>query len=233
VRARARLWRGRAFTLVELLVVVAVIAILASLLLPALRAAREQAKKTVCLGNLRQIGLLVNGYTEDHRQWLPIAVPRHSESYLYARHSGFAYELQDGIPSYPLLRNTVFDCPSLTPESYANASHDEINEYAWNCYFMGDLEGESGSSNQRKSLLSFKKLSENLCVAERKDGSGNSDQDWRRTTYTEYNYCHARRSNLLFLDGHAGDRDWRDLYFTLYAYSSNPDKARLWGHPDY
>jgi len=55
----------RAFTLIELLVVVAIIALLISILLPSLARAREQAKKTVCLSNLKNIGTSTAAYAED------------------------------------------------------------------------------------------------------------------------------------------------------------------------
>lgn len=62
---------GKSFTLIELLIVIAIIAILASLLLPALNQARARGQSTSCVNQLKQAGLMINFYCDDNNDYYP------------------------------------------------------------------------------------------------------------------------------------------------------------------
>ncbi len=62
----------KGFTLIELLVVIAIIAILAAILFPVFARAREQARKTACLSNMKQLGTALLMYTQDYDEMLPM-----------------------------------------------------------------------------------------------------------------------------------------------------------------
>jgi len=97
----------KGFTLIEVLVVVAVIAILASVLLPSLGKARELAKRAVCAGNFKNVGNAWHMYANDHRDWYP------------ASHAGGAWSLFYDFNKFYFDKRKqggdIFMCPTWIP----------------------------------------------------------------------------------------------------------------------
>jgi prepilin-type N-terminal cleavage/methylation domain-containing protein len=68
---RIRIQRNSAFTLIEVLVVIAIIALLLAILIPSLATAKEKSRRVVCQSNLHQFSIGLNGYANSNRQMLP------------------------------------------------------------------------------------------------------------------------------------------------------------------
>ena len=123
---RDRSWFGGAFTLVELLVVMAIIAILTAMLLPALAMAKEKARSIFCLNNLRQIGIAMTIYGDDHNDSLVPAEyngkngAQYQEGWPTILYNS-RYLPADRAPDYHTASagKSVFRCPSGSPKVYS------------------------------------------------------------------------------------------------------------------
>jgi len=113
------------FTLVELLVVIAVIVILAALLFPVFAQARESARRTRCLSNLRQIATAVMMYAADHDDRLPIDLTGVRDAPAAAPCSPWNPDRRIESQIWPYVRSTeVFACPSATtPPAAWDSTH--------------------------------------------------------------------------------------------------------------
>jgi len=104
--------RHTGFTLIELLVVVAIIAILAAILFPVFARARENARRSSCQSNLKQMSLAVIQYTRDYDESLPYVRPNPIQSTVNCGRFGYYWIWGDVILPYIGGNLQVFRCPS-------------------------------------------------------------------------------------------------------------------------
>jgi prepilin-type N-terminal cleavage/methylation domain-containing protein len=170
--------KWRAFTLIELLVVIAIIALLMAILMPALRAAKDQARKVVCTAHVKDLALALKMYTEDYdgkthnspnnglwdNAWEnpPVVRP-------YGPNDDMAYW---GIAYFPYAKNKkIFRCPSTKrvddwpewgpPWGLPSQQYFRYCSYGLNGYVsqMREIKGSSGKRNTN-TYHDFKKHDE-------------------------------------------------------------------------
>ena len=123
--------KNNIFTIIELLVVIGIIGLLASIMFPVLNKVRSNAKKTSCLNNLHQIGVAVNSYVNNYDGYLPIC-QRTPNS------------LEDPFSVVNIIRidsRDIFKCPGDTEANYDGKTYfgKYGTSYEWNTWLNGRM----------------------------------------------------------------------------------------------
>ncbi len=217
--------RRQVFTLIELLVVIAIIAILAAMLLPALRTAREVAKRASCANNAKSVWSGLNSYVDDYNEWFP------SYDYLSTPYPRFWYSFVEYYvtgDSYPLSTNGVranfWRCPSNPLSSQSILGYNEL-PYGYNTY-LGYYYRDGVPVYQKVRIGEIVRPSGIILAG---DGGGTSTGTYH--SYLSEGWAlpgdlHGGGGNLAFVDGHV---EWR-LQASVIKISALTDDLRLlWG----
>jgi prepilin-type N-terminal cleavage/methylation domain-containing protein/prepilin-type processing-associated H-X9-DG protein len=225
----------RAFTLIELLVVIAIIAILASILFPVFARARENARRSSCLSNLKQISLGVMQYTQDYDERYPVtpnlAVLRPGAAGM----PGSKYTISNGVSDgqwetwmdvvFPYVKSLqIFDCPS-SPELW-------MPSYGYSSAMSGGhtaLYKSGGANGIPLSLAEVSRPAEIIAFADYNTvfstGMGPNDArnkaNARYTNPAEYRRVapHLDGGVISFADGHV--KWWNSAKFSAIGWGTD------------
>ena len=243
----------KAFTLVELLVVIGIIAVLISVLMPALQKARSNAIRVKCLSNIRQLTVVNQMYLNDNRSWLPFCNWDPGLIYANAK-TGWLYEapltvanrtprdVVSGGVFWQYLRNEeIYRCPGhLTvdnPSFGANVTH-RFTSYLMN----GAVNGygrEMGGTPRRIQFYRITKFkSDDIFIWEADEHGGSAWTDGASYPGETWNHTepgaaglaarHGKHASMACFGGHA------ELigHLDFYRLTLDGRRNRLWCSPD-
>jgi prepilin-type N-terminal cleavage/methylation domain-containing protein/prepilin-type processing-associated H-X9-DG protein len=226
-----------AFTLIELLVVIAIIAILAAMLLPALAKAKQKGQSTVCLNDLKQVGLAMLMFADENEDMVPRGTAGNSRRWWLE----FMPFVPEGGTERDYRNIRIFMCPSYPiPKNTPNKK--QVVTYVVNAWDFTSTRDKNGYEQLGLSKITdFRQPADSAYLLD------NEDNTWRpivtgfRDPQTALNDVwqashlpygssgkrlsndrriaaarHSVGSNILYLDGHAGYRAAKQIRTDLF-----------------
>lgn len=215
---------ARGFTLIELLVVIAIIALLAAILFPVFARARENARKSSCSNNLKQIGLGFQQYAQDYDE-------RMTQAWYEPSAVGYpgAWRWMDAI--YPYVKSQqLYQCPSASgnnaryvyrnPATSLTQTGGPFGSYGYNVAYWGNNGGDNAINPNGQALADIQRPAQCMLSADTHINGGNNwEIAWENSgsNPTIVNGSPGRRlnngngeiverhlgnANILFVDGH-------------------------------
>lgn len=205
-------FNNKVFTLIELMVVIAICMILTAMMLPALNKAKEKAREMKCLSNMKNIYLSQLGYINDSNEYIsPISPGKDTNGVadyywtnLVSSYMGFPGSTRNEFRDNIRPENSPYFCPSQIPQKAKNSVGNPncYPSYGLNGYLAGGGCSPGADPAVSAKISSIKKQSKAVLFADVQNGAANPDAGYRTLISAYLTSRHSSGFNCLWLDGH-------------------------------